>query len=75
MLNFSKARLEKHFEKYQSKLSFDEWVKKQNLEFGLVNGEEKIPKEIKFDRIICNLVLMLTSDPKKMLLNLYDHAE
>jgi hypothetical protein len=25
--------------------------------------------------MICNLVLMLTTDPKKMLLNLYDSAE
>jgi hypothetical protein len=38
MINFSKIRLEKHFEKYQSKLSFEEWMKKQNLEFGVVNG-------------------------------------
>lgn len=50
-------------------------MKKQNLEFGQINGEEKIPKEIKFDRIICNLVLMLTTDPAKMLINLYDSAE
>jgi hypothetical protein len=26
---------------------------------------------IKFDRIICNLVLMLTTDAKKMLINLW----
>ena len=38
MINFSKIRLEKHFEKYESKLSFEEWVKKQNLEFGVING-------------------------------------
>lgn len=49
-------------------------MSQERLEFGVVNGEEKLPKQIKFDRIICNLVLMLTTDPKKMLNNLYDHA-
>jgi ubiquinone/menaquinone biosynthesis C-methylase UbiE len=75
MLHWARVRLENHFQKYESKLTLDEWMKKQNLEFGQVNGEEKIPKEIKFDRIICNLVLMLTTDPAKMLRNLYDSAE
>ena len=31
--------------------------------------------DFKFDRIIANLVLMLTEDPKKMLKSLYDQAE
>ena len=29
----------------------------------------------KFDRIICNCVLMLTPDPIKMLTNLYNNAK
>ena len=31
--------------------------------------------EKKFDRIICNMVLMLTEDPEKMLNNLWNEAE
>lgn len=34
-----------------------------------------IEKDKKFDRIICNMVLMLTETPEKMLKSLYDQAE
>jgi hypothetical protein len=36
-----------------------------------MNGEEPIEKLAKYDRIICNLVLMITEDPEKMLNNLF----
>lgn len=39
MINFAKIRLEKNFLKYKSTLTFEEWMKEQNLEFGIVNGE------------------------------------
>lgn len=47
-----------------------------NMKFRVVNGEERIldENEEKFDRIICNCVLMLTENAEKMLKNLYDSA-
>ena len=46
-----------------------------NLCLKAQNGEEPFNSEYKFDRIIGNMVLMLTEDPEKMLKNLYDHAD
>lgn len=50
-------------------------MKKNNIDIMVANGEEPISKpekfNNKFDRIICNCCLMLTSDAEKMLKNLY----
>jgi len=63
-------------ESYESKLSYEEWCVKNKLKLQVANGEELIPNNtLKFDRIICNMVLMLTEDPKKMLNSLYQQAE
>ena len=47
-----------------------------NLEFRVANAEERsaFSEKEKFDRIICNCVLMLTADPEKMLRNLHGMA-
>lgn len=67
-------RLRKNFEKYDSKLTFDEWKKKSNLVVKQVNGEESIDGFGKFDRVICNLVLMLTINPKNILINAHKNS-
>ena len=43
----------------------------------MANAEEPtdLKDKGKFDRIICNCVLMLTADPEKMLRNLHDLAD
>lgn len=42
----------------------------------VANGEQPIAGEHgKFDRIICNMVMMLTEDPSRMLQAFYDQAE
>ena len=38
MVELAKYNLRQHFEKYDSKLTFEEWVKKQNIEFGVADG-------------------------------------
>ena len=38
MIKFSKLRLEKHFQKYQSKVTLDQWMKEQKLELAQANG-------------------------------------
>ena len=47
---------------------------KQNITLKAANGEEPIESPHKFDRIIANLVLMLTEDPHKMMRNLHSMA-
>lgn len=38
MLKFAELRLETHFAKYQSKLTLEEWMQTQNLQFLQLNG-------------------------------------
>ncbi len=45
------------------------------MTFKVANGEEIIEPNIKFDRIICNMVMMLTENPQKMLKSFYEQAE
>lgn len=68
--------MKKNLEFYDSKLSFEEWSEKIKLKLQVANGEEPIPNnQFKFDRIVCNMVLMLTEDPLKMLTSFYEQAE
>lgn len=69
MIAKAEERLRKNFEKYDSKLTFEEWTKKNNFILKQVNGEDLIEEFGKFDRVICNLVLMLTVNPRTMLTN------
>jgi len=45
-------------------------MKHHHLEVKVLNGEEIIETDEPFDRIICNLVLMLAANPIKMMKNL-----
>lgn len=60
MVQLAKNNLKEYFLKYDSKLTFEEWSKKQNIEFVTINAEEPIQNHLPFDRIICNLALMIT---------------
>lgn len=75
MVELAEKQLKHVLDSFESKLSFEEWCKKQNFTLKVHNGEEPIPQGIKFDRIICNMVLMLTENPSKMLKTLYDQSE
>ena len=55
-------------------VSCSDWLKKNNITLMAANGEEPIESEHKFDRIVANLVLMLTEDPLKMMKNLHSMA-
>jgi SAM-dependent methyltransferase len=74
MVELAKTNLKKNFDRYESRLSFEEWCSKQNLNFAVVNAEQPIENSKPFDRIICNLCLMITSDARKMLTNLHAHS-
>ena len=75
MVEKAEKNLKKHFKTYQSRISFEEWISKQNIKFKTLNGEEPFNTSKPFDRIICNLCLMLTPDPNKMLTNFHAHAK
>ena len=60
MLEIGRDRLRKHLEKYETKLSLEEWMHKNKLAIKKANGELPFEFGTKFDRIICNMVLMLT---------------
>lgn len=42
MVQLAKNNLKEYFLKYESKLTFEEWSKKQNIEFATINAEEPI---------------------------------
>lgn len=48
------------------------WMNRQRLTLKAANGEEPIESPYKFDRIIANLVLMLTENAEKMMKNLHE---
>lgn len=75
MLDLAKQNLKQDFERYNSRLSFDEWCQKQHISFAVANAEEPLPITQPFDRIICNCALMITADARKMLTNLHSHAQ
>ena len=74
MVDLAKQNVRKNYEIYDSKQSYDDWLKNINVEFKVANGEEPIvaSNKEKFDRIICNFGLHLTEDPAKMLQNFYN---
>lgn len=46
MLSLLKLRLEHHFQKYESKLTLDEWMDKVRLRVKLLNGEQDLHSQI-----------------------------
>jgi hypothetical protein len=50
----------KHIQKFGVSLSADQWLARHHVQLQVHNGEEKLPSPYKFDRIICNLGIMLT---------------
>lgn len=75
MVALFKENIGKYLSKMGVSLPTEEWMASQNLEVRAANGEEPIECNYKFDRIIANLVLMLTEDPVKMMKNLHGMAE
>jgi ubiquinone/menaquinone biosynthesis C-methylase UbiE len=59
MVHLAKENLKAHFQKYQSRLTFEEWCSAQKIQFEVINAEEPFQHEL-FDRIICNCALMIT---------------
>lgn len=74
MIKKSEQRLRANFEKYDSKLTFEEWLQKHRVVLKEMNGEQLLPDFGKFDRVICNLVLMLTTNPKAMLESIHSNT-
>lgn len=60
MIDLSKSYLAHYLHKLGVTMDTEEWMKRQNLEYQVLDGEKPIKTEYKFDRIICNLVLMIT---------------
>ena len=67
--------LKAHFSMYDSKLTYEQWLAKNKLTLKVANGEEPFEEEKKFDRIICNMVLMATENAENMLRNMGNSAE
>ena len=75
MIKEAHLTLEKELKKMGVEANLEDWMKKQRLELRTANGEEHIQSDYKFDRIICNLVLMIVEDPIKMMKNLHSLSE
>lgn len=75
MTAIAHEQIKKYIDKMGIEKDAGEWMKEHNLEIRTANGEEPIASEYKFDRLIANLVLMLTENPVKMLKNLNEMAE
>lgn len=46
MLSLLKGRLQNHFEKYESKLTLDQWMEKMKLKVSLLNGEDEFAPQL-----------------------------
>ena len=75
MIDLAKGFLSDYIEKMGISDDLEKWMGKHHLKLQAVNGEDKIAVPYKFDRIICNLVLQITENPRNMLQNLYELAE
>ena len=63
MIEKAHENLKNHLSLNESKLTYEEWLTQNKLKIRVANGEEPLNEGKKFDRIICNHVLMLTLDP------------
>ena len=61
-------------QKCQSKLSLEEYCSQQKLYLSVADANKPYPG-IKFDRIICNLLLMMVDDPEGVIRSLSEVAE
>jgi len=75
MIELAKKNLKNHFDRYDSKLTFEEWCARHNIKFDVIDAEQPLNVDNPFDRIICNCALMITSDARKMLKNLHAHSK
>lgn len=74
MITKAEQKLQHNLELFRSSETLENWMKSQHLVLKACNGEEPITGFGEFDVIICNLVLMLTDDPRKMLRSLHQTA-
>lgn len=56
-------------------IDLDSYCKHNNLTIKCDDGQKSIQSSSPFDRIICNLVLMLTEDPWEMMTNFHRQAK
>ena len=55
--------------------SLDKFMERQRLEIGVHDGESSFKTVHKFDRIIANLILSVTPDPRKMMTSLREVSD
>jgi ubiquinone/menaquinone biosynthesis C-methylase UbiE len=70
MVEASRHFLSSYIQKLGVTESIDKFMERQRLEIGVHDGEVGFKTVHKFDRIICNLVLQETPNPRKMLTSL-----
>lgn len=75
MVELAKGFLATYIHKLGVTDNVEKWMDKQCLEIGVHNGELPPDSPHKFDRIICNLVLMNTTDAHKMMRSMHEAAE
>ena len=75
MVEMAEAFIDNHLKKFGVTISTEEWLQKHHIKFQVHNGEETLETPYKFDRIICNLVLMIAENPQKMLRSLHAMSE
>jgi SAM-dependent methyltransferase len=75
MVESSRHFLASYINKLGVSESIDKWQEKQRLEIGVHDGESSFKTVHKFDRIIANLVLQSTPDPRKMMTSFREVSE
>jgi ubiquinone/menaquinone biosynthesis C-methylase UbiE len=75
MVEMSRNYLASYTYKLGLQDNFDKWMERQRLEMGVHDGECMFKPAHKFDRIICNLVLMNTADAHKMMQAMHEVAD
>lgn len=75
MVEMTRHYLANYIQKLGVTESLGKWMQRHHLETEVLNGETMPKVPYKFDRIICNLVLMNTTDAHKMMTSMHEVAE
>lgn len=75
MVEMSRNYLSAYIHKIGVTDNLDKWMERHRLEIGVHDGEMSFKPAYKFDRIICNLVLMTTINAQKMMNSMHEVAD
>lgn len=72
MVAKAETKLKKQLDLFRSQFTAKEFLEENKVVLKAWDGELPVEGYGKFDRVVCNLVLMLTNDAKKMLKSIHE---